>query len=563
VADHVMLPALRDQLRDGAIDRREFIRHAVLLGVAAAGAYAMAGLVAPAMAGATLPFPAVDQRARRGGTLRVGQMVGRMYDPATYNWNEMSNQTRPMLEYLTMVGPDNVVRPMLVESWEPSADLRTWTLKVREGVMWHNGDELSADHVAWNIRRWTDPTLGSSNLGLSTFAALTEYTGDKDAKGRPVRRAVANGVEVLDARTVRLNLAKPVLSVAEDCAEYCTLVLHPSFKPPLSRNPLGTGPYTVSELRVADRCILKRVTRTTDGREFRYWGGEVFLDEIHFYHYEQDNQTIALASGSVDAVYELTIDQLELAQSIPGAQISSVDSAQTLCCRMQVDVKPFDDIRVRRAIVMSADNAAIKRLVFGGHGSVARNFHVAPIHPDYADLPLPVRDVAGARRLWKEAGYENGLDVTIVVGNNDGPWQQAVCEALRDQVREAGIRLAVEVVSASKFWEVWNTVPFGATSWAHRPLGTMALAQAYRSGASWNDSHFADPAFDAALSDAESTFDVASRKVKMLKVEKILQDAAVVVQPLWRPIFILSSSRVHGYSPHPARQMQLTKVWLG
>jgi peptide/nickel transport system substrate-binding protein len=340
------------------------------------------------------------------------------------------------------------------------------------------------------------------------------------------------------------------------------LVVHPSFKPPLSRNPIGTGPYTVTELRVAERCILKRVTQTTDGKPFRYWGGDVYLDEIHFYHYEQENQTIALASGSVDAVYELTIDQLELAQSIPGAQISSVQSAQTLCCRMQVDAKPFDDIRVRRAMVKAADNAAIKNLVFGEHGSVGHNFHVAPIHPEYAALPVPARDVAGARQLLREAGYENGLDVTIVVGNNDGPWQQAVCEALRDQVKEAGIRIAVDVVSASKFWEVWNKVPFGATSWGHRPLGTMALAQAYRSGASWNDSHFADAAFDAALSDAESTIDVVARREKMMKVEHILRDAAVAVQPLWRPIFILASSKVQGYRPHPARQMQLTKVWL-
>jgi peptide/nickel transport system substrate-binding protein len=556
------MAGLRDQLREGTLDRREFIRFAAVLGVAAGAAYAMAGLAAPTMAGDALPFPAADLHAKRGGTLRVGQMVGRMYDPATYNWNEMSNQTRPMLEYLTMVGPDNVVRPMLIESWTPSADLKTWTLHVRRGVMWHNGEELSAEHVAWNIRRWTDPSLGSSNLGLSTFAALTEFTGDRDSKGRSARRALPNGVEVLDALTVRLNLAKPVLSVAEDCAEYCALIVHPSFKAPLSRNPIGTGPFTVAELRVADRCILKRVTKTTDGKEFRYWGGEVYLDEIHFYHYEQDNQTIALASGSVDAIYELTVDQLELAQSIPGAQISSVDSAQTLCCRMQVDVKPFDDIRVRRAIVKAADNAAIKKLVFGEHGSVAHNFHVAPIHPEYAALPATVRDVAGAKQLLLEAGYDKGLDVTIVVGNNDGPWQQAVCEALRDQLKEAGIRLAVDVVSTTKFWEVWNKVPFGATSWAHRPLGTMALAQAYRSGASWNDSHFSDPAFDAALSDAESTIDVAARKAKMRNVEKILQDAAVAVQPLWRPIFILASARVRGYSPHPARQMQLTKVWL-
>ena len=560
--EHALLPRLEDQLNRGEMSRREFIRCAALLGVAAGTAYALAGVAAPVMAGNTLPFPAADPRAKHGGRLRIGEMVARMEDPATYNWNEMANQTRPILEYLTMVGPDNVVRPMLLESWQPSADLKTWTLHVRNGVMWHNGEELNAEHVAWNIRRWSDPALGSSNFGLSTFAALTEPTGEKDAKGRAMRRPLKNGVEVLDSKTLRLNLAQPVLSVPEDCGEFCTLVVHPSFKAPLSHNPIGTGPYTLAELRVGDRCILKRIAKTTDGRDFHYWGGEVYLDEIHFYHYEQENQTAALASGSVDAIYEVSVEQIELAQSIPGAQLLSVETAQTLCCRMQVDVKPFNDIRVRRAVVKAADNAAIKRLVFGQHGLVANNFHVAPVHPEFFPLPPVVRDVAGARQLLKEAGYEKGLDLTIVVGNNDGPWQQAACEALRDQIKEAGINLSVSVVPATKFWEIWTKVPFGATSWAHRPLGTMALAQAYRTGASWNESHYSDPEFDKALSEAEATVDVPARKAKMQKVEKILQDAAVVVQPFWRPVFILASSRVHGYQAHPARQMQLNKVWM-
>ena len=271
--DHPLIGALCGQLRSGLIGRREFIRFATLLGMAAGSALVMAGLPAPAGTASTLPFPAADPHARRGGTLRVGQMVGRMDDPATYAWTEMANQTRPILEYLTMIGPDNIVRPMLMESWSPSTDLRTWTLQVRPGVTWHNGEPLLAEHVAWNIRRWADPALGSSNLGLSTFAALTEITGRRDATGRMLRVSRPNAVEVLDDRTVRLNLARPVLSVAEDCAEYSTLIAHPSFTPPWSRNPIGTGPYTLSELRVADRCLLKRITRTTDGRDFHYWGG--------------------------------------------------------------------------------------------------------------------------------------------------------------------------------------------------------------------------------------------------------------------------------------------------
>ena len=175
-SEHILIPKLKDQLRGGAMDRREFIRFATLLGVSAGVAYATAGLPSPAMAADNMPFPAPDPNARPGGILRVGQRVAKMDDPATYSWNEMSNQTRPVLEYMTMVGPDNVVRPMLIESWTPSDDLKTWMLNVRKGVMWHNGEELTAEHIAWNILRWTDSATGSSALGLSTFSALTTPT---------------------------------------------------------------------------------------------------------------------------------------------------------------------------------------------------------------------------------------------------------------------------------------------------------------------------------------------------------------------------------------------------
>jgi peptide/nickel transport system substrate-binding protein len=561
--DERALQDLERRLAQGSLGRREFTQLAALVCAAAAGAPAVAALSLPAGAPRTLPFPPADPQARHGGILRVGQMVPRMVDPATYSWNEMANQTRPICEYLTMLGPDNVVRPMLLESWTPSPDLKTWILRVRPQVMWHNGEELHAEHVAWNLRRWSDPALGSSNLGLSTFSALTELTGARDRDGKFQRRQRANAVEVLDAHTLRLNLAQAVLSVPEDCAEFTTPIVHPSFRPPWSSNPIGTGPYTLAQLRVAERCVLRRVTRTTDGKPFRYWGGEVFLDEIHFYNFEQENQVAALASGSIDLIYELNVDQLELAESIPGARIASVESAQTLCLRMQVDARPFDDIRVRRAIVKAADNAAIKRLVFGDHGSVAGNFHVAPIHPEYFPLPGVARDVAGARQLLKEAGYARGLDITIAVGNNDGPWHQAACEALRDQLKDAGVNLHVNVLPPTRYWEVWNKVPFGVTAWSHRPLGTMALAEAYRTGAAWNETHFSDPEFDRALAEAEATFDTAQRRAKMQRVEQLLQDAAVMVQPLWRPVFGLASERVHGYRPHPARQMQLNRVWVG
>lgn len=554
-----------DLMERGRLSRRGFIRVAALVGVSAGAAYAMAGLPSPAYAQSMTPFPDDDPNAKAGGTLRVAMQIQKMEDAATYSWVEMSNQTRHMLEHLAMTSPDNVTRPMLAESWEASDDLKTWTFNIRKGVMWHNGDELIADHIKWNAERWTDPNLGSSNVGLSSISALVEEvdSGEKndDGSAKMVKKLRAGAIEVLDSHKIRFNLSKAVLSFPEDMYNYPTAIQHPSFKAPLSDNPIGTGPYTLAELIVGDRCILKRITKTTDGKDFAYWGGKTYLDEIHYYNFDEDNMLTAFAGGDVDTIYEFSIEQMELAKALDG-DIVSARTAQTLTCRFQVTQEPFTDKRVRQALVKSVDNAAIKALVYPEGGDVAENHHVAPIHPEYFALPPLEHDVEGAKALLAEAGKE-GLEVTIDVGNTDGPWHQTVCEVMRDQMKEAGIKLNINVMPASKYWEIWDKTAFGATAWTHRPLGTMVLSLGYRTGVPWNETAYANPEWDAALDKAESLLDVEERRAAMEAVEKILQDDAVMIQPLYRPVYTIVSKKVHGYPAHPTQYHQYNKVWVG
>jgi peptide/nickel transport system substrate-binding protein len=201
-------------------------------------------------------------------------------------------------------------------------------------------------------------------------------------------------------------------------------------------------------------------------------------------------------------------------------------------------------------------------LVFQGKSSVGENHHVSPIHPEYFKLPMIERDVEGAKKLLEEAGHADGLELSIDVGNTDGPWHQTVTEIWRDQLRDIGVTLNINVMPASKYWEIWDKTPFGATSWTHRPLGTMVLSLGYRSGVPWNETSYANPEFDAALDDAEATLDVEARRAKMEKVEKILQDDAVMLQPVWRPVFTIINAQVKGYSGHPTQYHQFNQVWL-
>jgi peptide/nickel transport system substrate-binding protein len=537
---HPYIPKLVEQLEARRIDRREFLRTSTLLGLSATTAY---GIVGRVFGESAIPRARAQGAPKPGGILRVAMEVQKMDDPATYSWVQMSNQTRHIAEYLAITGPDNVTRPMLAESWEASDDLKTWTFHLRQGVKWHNGEDFVADHVVWNVERWLNPDLGSSNIGLSTFASM-------------------DSVEAVDEHTVRFNLNKPVLSAPEDCYNYPTAILHPSFEAPFSDNPIGTGPYTLGEpLAVGDRCILKRVTETTDGQEFKYWGDEVYLDEIHYYHFDADNQLTAFASGDVDTIYSFGIEQYEFAEAL-GGEIVAAETAQTLCCRFKVTEPPLDNLKLRQALVKAADNLVYADLVFQGKSSVGENHHVSPIHPEYFKLPMIERDVEGAKKLLEEAGHADGLELSIDVGNTDGPWHQTVTEIWRDQLRDIGVTLNINVMPASKYWEIWDKTPFGATSWTHRPLGTMVLSLGYRSGVPWNETSYANPEFDAALDDAEATLDVEARRAKMEKVEKILQDDAVMLQPVWRPVFTIINAQVKGYSGHPTQYHQFNQVWL-
>ncbi|WP_299622749.1 ABC transporter substrate-binding protein [Pelagibius sp.] len=554
---HPGVEELCEQFKSGKLDRREFVRLSAFLGVSAASAYAFAGDPSGGLFKA-----AAAETPKAGGILRLAMLVQEMVDPATFDWTEKSNQARHIVEYMTITGPDNITRPYLAESWEASDDLKTWTFKLRQGVKWNNGDDFNADDVVFNFTRWLDPKTGSSNLGL--FSAMTEEydTGEKDDSGNPKmgNRMTEGAVEKVDDHTVRLHLNSPVLSMPENLYNYPTAIVHRNFEKEggdLSKNPVGTGAFELVDFAVGEKCILRK-------RQDPYWGGEVYLDEIHYIDTGQDAAAAiaALASKQVDAVYRLDISSIEIAERVPGVVISQAVTAQTGVIRMKVTEAPFDNPKVRQAMALAADNDQNLQLAHRGLGSIGENHHVGEIHPEYAKLPPLKRDVAKAKALLAEAGYPDGLKVTCNVGNTDGTWQQDSVQVLKEQVAEAGIDIGINVMPAAQYWEVWDKAPFSLTAWTHRPLGTMVLSLAYRRGVPWNEASYDNPAFDEALNAAEAILDVEKRREAMAKVEKILQDDAIMVQPFFRSVFTATTDKVKGYSTHPTLYHQFNGVWL-
>ena len=251
-------------------------------------------------------------------------------------------------------------------------------------------------------------------------------------------------------------------------------------------------------------------------------------------------------------VYESTGEFVEVFDSL-GMNKSEAVTAATIVIRTnqaaEVDgKKPYADAKVRRALALAVDNSKILELGVAGLGIPAENHHVCPIHPEYAKLPPISRDAAKAKAMLDEAGMGDYEHEIISI---DDDWRKATTDAVAAQLRDAGIKVKRTILPGSTFWNDWAKYPFSSTNWNMRPLGVQVLALAYRGGEAWNETAFNNAEFDSLLAEALSIADADKRREVMAKVQKIMQDEGVVIQPYWRSLYRHTKSNIKGAEMHP------------
>ncbi|MEL6549965.1 MAG: ABC transporter substrate-binding protein [Pseudomonadota bacterium] len=535
---HPAARAYAAEVEAGTLSRREFLTRATALGLTSAAAYALIGATPAISAG----------HARDGGTLRIESTVRALKDPRTYDWPQMSNYTRGWLEYLVEYQSDGSFVPMLLEGWEVNDDATEYRLMVRPGVTWNNGEAFTAQDVAFNIARWCERAVEGNSMA-ARMASLIDPETDVAREG---------AIEVADDMTVVLRPATADITLIAGFSDYPAAIVHPSFdgNDPLA-NPIGTGPYLPGEYTVGISAELIR----NDAHD--WWGEGAALERIVYVDFGDDQAAIfaAVEAEEVDMIYESLGDFIPLFDSIDWTR-SEATTANTVCirCNQKAEVGgmvPYADARVRRAMALAIDNATCLTLGFADNGTVAENHHVSPIHPEYAELPPIQTDPAAALALVEEAGMADFEHELISI---DDDWRRATCDAAAAMLRDAGINVRRTVLPGATFWNDWAQYPFSATDWAQRPLGVQVLALAYRSGEAWNESAFENAEFDALLAEATAIADADQRREVMARIQTIMQEEGVVVQPYWRSIFRHYRSDVVGAEMHPTFEIHVTKL---
>ncbi|WP_353643819.1 ABC transporter substrate-binding protein [Mesorhizobium sp. WSM2239] len=486
-----------------------------------------------------LPASAFSQEIKQGGAMTVTYKDDvSTLDPAIgYDWQNWS-MIKSLFDGLMDYEPGTTtLKPDLAESYEISPDGQTFTFKLRQGVKFHNGRELTAEDVKYSIERVVNPVTQSPGAGFFGSIKGFEEASAGNADG-------LSGITVVDPYTIRFELSRPDATFLHVAAlNFAHVVPKEEVEKhgaDFGKHPVGSGAFKLAEWTLGQKLVFERFAD--------YWNkGLPKLDQITFeVGQEPIVALLRLQKGEIDIpgdgippakFIEVTEDPAFKDLVIQGGQL------HTGYVAMNVKIKPFDDVKVRQAVNMAINKDRIVRIINGR--AVPANQPLPPTMPGYAkDYEGYPYDVEKAKALMAEAGLADGVETELFVMNTDP--QPRIAQAIQQDLAAIGIKASVKslaqanVIAAGGEPEAAPMIWSGGMAWIadfpdpsnfYGPI--LGCGGAVEGG--WNWSWYCNEDLDRQAAAADAIVDPAKKaeREEMWRniYLKIMEDAP------WAPIF--------------------------
>jgi peptide/nickel transport system substrate-binding protein len=472
----------------------------------------------------------------RGGRLRVGWVGGgaaETLDPGLGYAMIDSGRANNIFDKLVRSNPDLSIGMELAESLEPNADATEWTIRLRPDVVWHDGKSFTADDVIYTLRRAGNPKY----IGSGTVASFD-----------------LRGLKKVDPLTFRLPLKRPIAQLAESFVYYPLSIFQDGATD--FTKPVGTGPFMLDSFTAGQSSLFKKNPN--------YWReGQPYVDELEYQSIPDGVARLnALNGGTVDAIESVSFTQAKAAAGKDGMTVLEGKGPVFQPMYMAVDLKPFDDVRIRQAMRLIVDRPALLESVQLGYGQIGNDLYGKGMANYAADIPQRTQDLEQAKSLLKKAGAED-LRVTLHTSSIAGMLEAATLFA--EQAKGAGVKVkVVKEPEDTYFTSLYLKLPFAQTLWNPVPMSNF-YDTALRSTGLFNETHWKTPKFDKLLATAEGELDKTKAASLWGQVQKTLWDEGGYIVWGFQPWLDGVSSKVggaKGYGFGPLSNHNFREWWL-
>ncbi len=501
--------------RQGSLDRREFIKRAAALGIAAPFA---TSLLSQSVQAAT---------PKKGGKIVMGLGYGSTTDSLIPGQNEngyLSTLSYAFQNQLTEIDNNGRTIPELAESFEANADATTWIFKLRQGVEFHNGKTMTADDVipSFNHHRGED----TQSAGKAFLTAVTSIT----KKGKyEVEFKLEEGNA--DFPSIVSSGQFPIVPAKDGVLDW--------------QSYIGTGGYTLENFEPGVRASLKRQPNY-------FKSDRAHFDEVEMISLlDTTARQNAVMNGSVHSISRVDPKTVHLMARVSNLKIVEATGTLHYTFPMRVDVAPFDNNDLRMAVKLSVDRVALVKKILLDHGVLGNDHPISTANPYHnGDLAQRNYDPDKARHHLKKAGMEG---ITLDLSTSDAAFAGAVDAALlmKDSAAKAGLNINVVREPKDGYWSnVWNKKPWSACYWSGRPTEDWMFSAAYTAGGQWNDTAWhtgaAADRFNKLVVEARAELDTSKRRELYYECQVIVNENGGALVPMFANfIMALDKSVMH------------------